>query len=217
MPLVQHLLELIHHEKVIGDVHRIFCDFGLPIDVANLPATSRLKNPELGAGSLLDIGIYSLTWGLLVLDDRIAGEASTPQVFSAQSISDDIDIATAVILYYPQTGRQGILTSTLRVKTESVFARIEGSEGTITIEGVAASAPSQFTVIPRDPTAQPKVYRFPHIGKGFFYEADAVAQDIAAGRVENAVMPWGETRRVMALMDGIRKRGGAHFPQDRTD
>jgi hypothetical protein len=45
------------------------------------------------------------------------------------------------------------------------------------------------------------------VGKGLFYEADAVACDIAAGRVENAIMPWDETLRVLALMDGIRARG----------
>lgn len=86
MPLTVQLLQLIHREKVIRDVHRVFCDFGLVMDLDSLPATSRLKDPALGAGTLLDIGVYSLTWGLLGLEKGIAGTALTPQVFSAQSI-----------------------------------------------------------------------------------------------------------------------------------
>lgn len=199
---------MIHREKVIGDVHRVFCDFGLVIDLDSLPATSRLKDPALGAGALLDIGVYSLTWGLLGLDEGIAGTALKPQVFSAQSISQGIDVATSIVLHYPQNGRQGILTSTMKTKSDPVFARIEGSHGTILIEGIATSVPHRFTVIPSDATAERQVYDAPpKVGKGFFYEADAVARDIAAGRVENATMPWGETLRVLALMDGIRAAG----------
>jgi predicted dehydrogenase len=198
---------MIHQEKVIGDVHRVFCDFGLFMDLDSLPATSRLKDPALGAGTLLDIGVYSLTWGLLGLDEHIAGAALKPQVVSAQSISQGIDVATSIVLHYPQNGRQGILTSTMKAKTDPVFARIEGSHGTILIEGIATSTPRRFTVIPNDATAERQVYDAPpRVGKGFFYEADAVASDIAAGRVENAIMPWDETLRVLALMDGIRAR-----------
>ena len=51
-------------------------------------------------------------------------------------------------------------------------------------------------------------------GRGFFWEADAVAADVVAGRKENAVMPLAETVRVMKVMDSIRKQGGAKFPQD---
>lgn len=216
MPLVRQLLKMVHEEKVIGEVQRVFCDFGLPVDIQKLPNDSRLKNPALGAGSLLDIGIYSLTWGLMLLDEGIAGMAETPKVFSAQSISHGIDVATSILLLYPQNGRQGILTSTLGSKTDPIFATIEGSYGKIHIEGVAASVPSSYRVIPRDASSEPTVFKAPHkFGRGFFYEADAVAIDIAAGRTQNDIIPWEESLRVMALMDGIRERGGAKFPQDR--
>ncbi|CAG8219740.1 unnamed protein product [Penicillium salamii] len=206
MPLSRQLQGLIHEEKIIGDVHRVFCDFGLHFDLENLPASSRLKNPALGAGSLLDIGIYSLTWGLILLDDGIGENAAEPLVFSAQSISEEIDVATSMILHYPQNGRQGVLTSSIQTRTDPVFAKIEGSKGSIAIEGVAASAPSKFTVTPREDGTERKEYTFSHPGYGFYYEADAVAQDIAAGKTENSIMPWAETLRVLGLMDGVRAR-----------
>ncbi|KAH8807693.1 dimeric dihydrodiol dehydrogenase [Xylogone sp. PMI_703] len=215
MPLVRQLLDMVHTQKVIGEPQRVFCDFGLPINTEGLPDDSRLKNPALGAGSLLDIGIYTLTWGLLLLDEGIAEAAQTPEVFSAQTISHGIDVMTSTILFYPQTGCQGILTSTLKSKTDPIFSKIEGSLGTIKLEGAAASVLTRFTVTPWDTPEEAKVYEVPHkVGRGFFYEADAVAVDIAAGLVQNNIMPWEETLRVMRIMDGIRERGGARFPQD---
>ncbi len=100
-PLVHKLQRLLHFEKVIGDVHRVFWDFGLNQNLAFLGPESRLKNPALGAGTLLDIGIYSLTWGLLALESGPAVPAEKPEVFASQSLSHGIDVATSIILRYP--------------------------------------------------------------------------------------------------------------------
>ncbi|KAK9482238.1 hypothetical protein V1527DRAFT_492908 [Lipomyces starkeyi] len=56
---------------IYRDIQRTFSNFGLDIWLGSLPPTSRLRNPALGAGSLLDIGIYLLTWGLLTLEDQL--------------------------------------------------------------------------------------------------------------------------------------------------
>ncbi|KAB8200197.1 hypothetical protein BDV34DRAFT_205346 [Aspergillus parasiticus] len=208
-PLVQKLRDLLHRDKVIGDIQRVFCDFSMPMDIPSLPSTSRLKNPALGAGSLLDIGIYSVTWVILALEAELGQE--TPQLVASQRLNGGIDIATSVILGYPD-GKQGIATCSTLTKTPSSFARIEGSQGIITVDGFAASAPAFFTVHIKD--QEPQKYEFERPGKGFYWEADAVALDIAAGRKENEVMPWAETLRVMRWMDDIRHQGGAKFPQD---
>lgn len=43
-----------------------------------------------------------------------------------------------------------------------------------------------------------------------------MALDLAASRVENELMPWKETMRVLEVIDGIREREGARFPQDNS-
>jgi predicted dehydrogenase len=225
-PLMQTLQKLLHEEKVIGEVQRVFCDFGLDMDIASLGPESRLKNPALGAGTLLDIGVYSLTWGFISLDSGIGEKAEKPKIVATQTLSDSIDIASSILLLYP-SGKQGIITSTSLAKTPDVFCRIEGSEGVVSVEGPAASAPSSIVVCPKvngsskgevseSFTDGPKMkkYQFEKPGRGFFWEADAVALDIAAGKIENDVMPWAETIRVMEIMDEIRRQGGARFPQD---
>ena len=208
-PLVLTLQKKLFEEKVIGDVRRTFCDFGLDMDIAPLGVDSRLKNPGLGVGSLLDIGIYSLTWGPLTLDARIGEQAEKPNVVAVQTLSDQIDISSSVLLQYPSTGRQGILTSTTESKTDRTFCRIEGAQGYITVEGIAASAPDTFIVYSENSgsaksdvsgmTAKPsrEVFKFDRVGMGFYWEADAVAVDIVGGKRENAIMPHAETLRLM--------------------
>ncbi|KAK3699000.1 hypothetical protein LTR37_016691 [Vermiconidia calcicola] len=224
-PLVAELRKQIFDKKVIGDLRRTFCDFGLAMDLGSLPPDSRLKSQALGAGSLLDIGIYSLTWGLLTLDNKTGDEAEHVDIAGMQTIRDGIDITSTMVLKYPNNGRQGVLTSTLDLQSGSTFCRIEGSEGYIEVSGIAPSLPSAFTVhrtgtkgsetkSSDDKQSTEEVFKFEDPGFGFYFEADAVALDIAAGRLESEVMPHAETLRVLKILDEVRRQGGARFPQD---
>ncbi|KAL8366106.1 hypothetical protein RB595_004737 [Gaeumannomyces hyphopodioides] len=226
-PLTQTLQSLVHgDDKAIGDVQRVFCDFSMDQNLGSLGPESRLKDPALGAGSLLDIGIYSLTWALLMLEDPATTTATTgdkttnavrPNVAALQTLADGIDTASSAILLYPD-GRQGIVTSSSTIKKgKQAFCTIQCTRGYIEVEGFT-SAPSSFSVHTYNAddggVSSSKRYDFERPGRGFYWEADAVALDIAAGRVESSVMPWAETVRVMELLDTIRKQGGARFPQD---
>jgi predicted dehydrogenase len=217
-PLTKKLLGLIHEEKAIGNVHRVFCDLGLDMDTDSLGPESRLRNPALGAGTLLDIGVYSLTWARLLLDTGCGETSERPKIVAVQTLEHDVDVASSVLLQYPSTGGQAIATSSSKSRTSNTFMRIEGTNGFIAVEGESASVPSAFTVYPKigDDRRTPngKRYEFPVPGYGLHWEADAVAIDIAAGRLEDALMPWEETIRVLELMDEARRQGGARFPQD---
>ena len=224
-PLVIDIHRMLHKEKVIGDVRRVYCDFGLRMDIASLGPESRMKDPAFGAGSLLDIGINPLTWALLCLDPSVGQQAENPKIVAVRTLVDDVDVASSILLHYDSTGRHGIVTSTFEHKTDPYFCRIEGSEGYITVEGFAAANPKTFTVYPKTlisfSEGKVKVESFPGKvhnleteGRGYYWQADAVALDIAAGRKENAIMPHAETIRVMKIMDEIRRQGGARFAQD---
>lgn len=201
---------MVHKEKIIGNVHRMFCDFGLSMDLDSLPSDSRLKNPALGAGALLDIGIYPLTFSNLILDGKVGADAYNPDTSVTMTIVDGVDRADVVVLRYPQS--VGILTATTQYKTARTFCRIEGSEGCIEISGLAASIPSQLKIVKG---GKEEVSEYNHPGLGFHFEADAVALDIAAGRLENGIMPPAESVRMMKQMDSIRKLGGLVYPQDK--
>ncbi|OAL33522.1 hypothetical protein AYO20_07208 [Fonsecaea nubica] len=226
-PLVHSLRKKLFEEKVIGDIQRTFCDFGLDMNISSLGPESRLKNPNLGAGCLLDIRIYSLTWGLLTLDPKLGDQRETPIVVSIQSLSDRVDHSTSILLKYYPSGRHGILTATTLAKSGREFCRIEGSQGHVIVEGRVASAPESFTVSPKNTTSSAvgdakaeraqndhQRYTFEKLGRGFYWEADAVAIDIAAGRTQSQVMPLSETLKTHEIMDEVRRQGGVQYPQD---
>ncbi|CAI6100912.1 unnamed protein product [Clonostachys chloroleuca] len=214
-PLVKTLKKLVHKDKVIGDVVRVFCDFAMNQNFDSLGPDSRLKNPALGAGSLLDIGIYSLTWGLLTLDSEIGDQAQKPKVLATQTLKDGVDVGTSILLAYPN-GKQGILTSNVAVKSPAQFCRIEGTSGHVVVQGFVASVPASFTIF-TEQQPEGKQYEFERPGRGFYWEADSVALDIAAGKTESDIMPWAETVRVLEILDEIRAQGGAKFPQDQEN
>ncbi|KAL1846312.1 hypothetical protein Daus18300_014295 [Diaporthe australafricana] len=229
-PLFEALREEIMDKKSIGDVQRFFIDFGNKMPLETLPPDSRLKDPALGAGALLDIGVYALTYASIILGDWKVGKQhpKVTKVTSSLDIVNGIDEANVVVLDYPSgtaaANKTAICTSTFRYRGAEDFARIEGSKGSITIFGLAASLPGGFRVVegsrPGSGEADERSERTFTVEKpagttGFFWEADAVAKDIANGRTENATMPLDETLRMMKLMDGIRREAGLRYPQDR--
>jgi predicted dehydrogenase len=223
-PLVRELQKELFEDRVIGDVNRVLCDFGMYMDVLSQVCnrTEPPKHPALPPGIMLEAGLYPLTWGLLALEERTGDDDERPQ--AASKLFQGMDIATSVILHYPKSGRQAILSMSMETKSDRAFCRIEGTKGHISVEGLVGSHPDSFTVFHK--SVKPE-HSFPiafhqagqrlelnQDGWGFYYDADAIALDIAAGRQENAIMPWSETVRVMEIVDNIRRQVGLRFPQD---
>jgi predicted dehydrogenase len=218
-PMLSELRKLLYQDKVIGDVFRTTSDFQMYLDMDKLSAESRYKRLDLGAGSLLDIGIYPLSWLLLTLDPDLPEKPQNPKILASQSFRDGVEVTTSVILHYEDSGRQGIMTSTTERKNgaRKIVATIDGTNGFIEVEGGAPSHPKSFTVYPKwtgDQKPEGKKYDHEYKWQGFVYEADNTALDIAAGRKENSIMPWSETIRVMEVMDEIRRQGGTKYPVD---
>jgi predicted dehydrogenase len=184
----------------------------MPMNLESLPSNSRLKDASLGAGVLLDMGIYSLTYGLLILDPEVGSNAAEPHIQSNLGLIDGIDHTASILLSYPNTRKIGVLSAAVNAKTDEQFCRIEGSKGVIKILGFAASNPKVLVISkPGEPDA---IQEYVKRGMGFYYEADAVACDIAAGKKQNEIMPWSESLRTLRLMDMIRRENGLRYPQD---
>jgi len=224
-PLVRELQKKLHEEQVVGDVNRVLCDLSMYFGVLDKirSRTEPSEHPALPPGMMLEAGVYPLTWGLLALEEQPGRGEERPQILAASKLCSGVDVATSVILHYPTSGRQAILSMSMETKSDRAFCRIEGTKGHIDVEGPVASHPESFTIFHKsDPEVgvpfafnkAGQTFTFKQKGWGFYYEADAVALDIAAGRKENSIMPWNETVRVMKIVDEIRRQGGVRFPQD---
>lgn len=226
------LFEALHEEiivkKSIGEVQRLSIDFGNKFDLSSLPDNHRLKDPALGGGALLDIGFYTLTFASIILGDWKVGKdhPKPTKVLSSLDIVDGIDAANTVVLEYPSANggvKTGVCTSSFRYRGADEFGYIQGTNGSITLFGPAVSVPGGFRVTegerPGPPAADTRTTRVFNVERhegtlGFYWEADAVAQDIAKGKTESDVVPLDETLRLMELMDEIRAANGLKYPQD---
>lgn len=216
-PMILELQKLLLEDKELGEVYRLIGDFAMDMGLEKLPSDSRVKNVELGAGALLDIGIYPFTFARALLDPKVGTEHTPFEVKSFQNVRDKIDYASDILLKY-ESGPQAILSCSVWNKTPDDFLRVDCEKGTVVISGPGSSIPIKYRIEYKEEGKENLVKDFPAFnenGWGFFYEADAVALDIAAGKIQSDIMPWAETVLVLETMDEIRKQGGVIYPQDK--
>ncbi|KAH7163485.1 hypothetical protein B0J13DRAFT_492135 [Dactylonectria estremocensis] len=214
-------LEKKIQEGAIGRVWRSIIQIGFGGDWDALPASSRLKDPALGGGALLDLCVYPISYSSLIFGRGQRGEDHPEvKVTSSMDIANGADEADVVTLQYktPDNHSQtAVCIATVLANSPRDFGRIEGKEGSITLyTELGPSCPTGFRVT--NAKGEEEDFPFTHAEGtfGFIYEADAVAQDIFAGRTESARMPLAETLRVMRLLDQIRGQNGLVYPQDQV-
>lgn len=188
--------------------------------IAKADPKARVASKSLGAGALLDIGIYSLTWASLVFDKSPARQAEkSPDLSATMTFQDEtlspaerIDEQVTAVFKYSDLKAQAICSASLLYKGKEEFARIQGSKGSIAVGGVASSRPGYLVVKIEGKEDERLDFDIP--GFGFHYEADAVAEDIRAGRQENATCSWGDTLTIMSRLDAVRGQCGLAYAED---
>ncbi|VVT53531.1 uncharacterized protein SAPINGB_P003620 [Magnusiomyces paraingens] len=213
-PIVETFKDLVHNKKIVGDIHRAFIDFAIK-DFDELPSNHRLKDINLGGGALLDIGIYSITWARLGLDPNVGKKALKLNVVSSSVMDAGVDAISSAIITYPEIKAQAILSSSFWGNTSREIIRLEGKLGKITVFGKYASCPTKIKITFDDSEKEDITIEPPKDGFGYHYEADAVALDIANGKLEDDIMPLDETLLIFKIMDKIREQCGLVYPQEK--
>lgn len=218
-PLAKKLQALLHDDKIIGDIRSTFIDFSLCMPIKDAKPGARTALRSLGAGALLDIGFYTLVWASMILDVSPSRDLSiSPGISSSMTFHSEtdpermVDEQVTVVLNYPDLRAQAICTASMLHKTPDEFARVIDSKGTISVLGLAASKPSSLVV--KVSGEEDLMLNFEVPGWGFHYEADAVAEDIKAGRKENETCSLNETLKIMSWMDTARSDCGLVYPQE---
>jgi len=181
----------------IGEIVHISADHGQNL---RYDPASRLYDPALAGGALLDLGVYPISFAHDLL--------GVPDAVNAVGRLTDTGVdgqVTAVLSYGERV--QATLSATLWAKTPT-RAHVSGTEGTIQIEG-SFYAPTSF-VVTRDDGARWTFER--PAKKGLQYEAAEVARCVAEGRTQSDRMPWDGTLDVMRTMDEVRRQIGVSYP-----
>ncbi len=196
MPTTVKALELIEQGE-IGEVLAVKADFGFrPV----FNPTGRLFDPQLGGGSLLDIGIYPVFLALLLL--------GKPQEIQAMANigNTGVDVDCGILFKY-LGGRMAHLHSTILADTKTE-AFIYGEKGTIHIH-TQWHAPSWFTLIKEG--ERPQNFNFDYFSNGYHYEAEEVVRCLVAGKKESDLLPLSFSMDLIELLDAIREKAGIQY------
>lgn len=157
---------------------------------------NRYFNPELGGGSLLDLGIYPVFLALQLL--------GKPQAIKAvgKLSEENIDEACSVLFHYRE-GQYAILESSLVAQTELV-AEIYGDKGSIRIlspwneqpEGIELSMVGAGKII----------YPCKWDGYGFQFEVEEMLSCLEQEKTESEMLPHQFSLDLIATMDEIRQQ-----------
>ncbi|KIX01089.1 uncharacterized protein Z518_10155 [Rhinocladiella mackenziei CBS 650.93] len=227
-PLSIQIRELVS-TSVIGHVVRVIADLSHNHSAEdptklNVPDSHRLTSIELVGGSLLDIGIYAVSWIFQLLYHLQAGDdKEMPQVLaSSHRYSTGVDKSTAAILSFVKHENLGIATSSLQVATDPdghanhAAVRIQGTRGEIEV-APPTYRPESYKVMKRDGRVEVVKCTIPQDperkwGYGTFWEADECARCIRDGRLESVTMPHSESICVVEVLDTIRQQSGIEYP-----
>ncbi len=197
LPGIEKTLELIR-EGQIGDIKILNADFGFKADYN---PESRLFNPFLGGGSLLDIGIYPVFLSLLLL--------GYPKEIQAVAIKapTGVDESVSISLSY-DSGALASLHCTFATFT-TTDANIYGDKGTIQIKH-QWFRPAGIVVSRHDESPEELV--FPAKANGYEYEAEEVMRCLKKGIKESPLLGLGFSLQLMKLLDAIREKCNIVYP-----
>jgi predicted dehydrogenase len=178
----------------------VTADFGFR---AEFDPQSRLFSPELGGGTLLDIGIYPLNLALMICGEPV--EIQTMANLGATGVDEE-----CALLLRHGGGRISVLTASFLTDTPRQ-ARILGTEGSITLCFPWWAA---TRIVLKDAAGREAVQDLPSRGGGYTHEAEAFMELIRTDTPESAILPLADSLAVLRIMDEIRSRWGLRYPTE---
>ncbi|GAA2928782.1 Gfo/Idh/MocA family oxidoreductase [Streptomyces enissocaesilis] len=202
-PSIRRLAELVK-DGAIGEVRTVHADFGL---AGPFGPEHRLRDPALGGGALLDLGVYPVSFAHLLLGepDRVQADALLSP--------EGVDLNTGMLLGW-DAGATALLSCSLTADTP-LTAAVTGTKGRIEL-GRGFFHPDRFT-LHRD-GAEPEGFTA-GIGsrRGLQYEAAEVMRCLRAGEKESPLVPLDGSLAVMRTLDAVRDRIGVRYPGDEDE
>ncbi|MFF8414458.1 Gfo/Idh/MocA family protein [Streptomyces omiyaensis] len=198
-PLIRTLAGLVR-DGAVGEVRTVQADFGIPGPFA---PGHRLRDPAVGGGALLDLGVYPVAFAQLLL-----GEPDSVQAHARIS-SEGVDLNTGMLLGW-ESGASALLSCSLEADTP-LTASVTGTKGRIEVPRGFFS-PERFTLYREG--AEPEEFANADDPHSLRHEAAEVMRCLRAGETESPLVPLDGTLAVMRTLDAVRDRVGVRYPQE---
>jgi predicted dehydrogenase/aryl-alcohol dehydrogenase-like predicted oxidoreductase len=216
-PQTQHLVELIK-SKVIGDVRMIRATFSFQCGYGNLD--SRLMNPALGGGGILDVGCYAVSMSRLIAGAALDRDFAHPlAVQGAGHLGQTgVDEWAAALLTF-EGGIVAQCATGIQLNQEGALM-IFGSEGMISVPSPwfcngREAGKTSLTVTRYDKGPEEVVIDVP---KGIYaIEADIVANNLKARQGPSPAMTWADSLSQAVTLDAWRAAIGLTYASDKPE
>jgi predicted dehydrogenase len=198
-PAVVALRELVA-DGAIGEVRSVQADLGVSREY---DPTHRLFDMAQGAGALLDLGVYVVSFAQMLL--------GTPErVTAAGSLAPTGADAEASLLLDHGDGRTATLMTSLRNALPGQ-GRVFGTAGWI---DVLPRFHHPTTIVLHRTGAEPETITRRPLGAGYAHELIEVTECLRAGRTESAVMPLADTLAVQTVLGEAADQLGVRQAED---
>jgi predicted dehydrogenase len=201
-PAVQAAKEVIAWGR-IGDVVGVQGDL---IAFREYDVTDRLFAPDLGGGSILDLGVYPISMAQYFL-----GEIREVHCV-ARRYPNGVDAAAAISLRHA-----GDALSSLHCSLDGHGPGgliISGTKGWIKIEP-RFHHPTSITV--NRSGMSPRVIETRPIGKGYAHQFAEVTRCVQQGETESSTMPLADTLDVMRALEECTRQAGVSYREATVD
>jgi predicted dehydrogenase len=196
LPIVVKLRQVLA-DGVIGEPHLLKASFHAQL--SSVPE-GRIYNLAMGGGSLLDLGIYPISFASMIFrqqPEEIASQAKIGQT--------GIDEHFGAVFHYPD----GMALVSAGVDGSAIDdISIHGSAGSLRLEHPWKL--SQLIVEPRE--GRSETITLPLQGKGYSYQATEMMACLDAGLLESPLMPLEESLQIMRTLDSLRIQWRLSFP-----
>lgn len=198
-PAIAKIRELIA-DGAIGEVRMLTASLGFR---AGWNPEGRLLNPNLGGGALLDVGVYVTAFSQLILDQEPEKIVSQPTIGET-----GVDEQNSMLFQYAN-GALAVLNSAVQTSYPHE-GMICGTEGMIKLPPLFWQ-PDRFILCSG---GKEEEFKYDRLGNGYCFEAVAVMNDLRNGKIENDIMSWEQSRRLIRTMDRVREQWNLKYPRE---
>jgi len=197
LPHYAQVREIIQ-SGVLGKIHTIQADHGQRLADQNI---SRLVEPSLAGGALLDLGIYPVSFAHMILGN--------PSKITSSAVLTDkgVDAQTSMIFDYAD-GAQAVLNTTM-IEQTPCRAVVAGLNGWLEIDRTFYN-PASMRVVLNDGTTTE--YPSSYVGHGLREQAEVFKQLVTSGQQQSQILNWQDTVDIMKTLDQVRSQIGLKYP-----
>lgn len=194
LPATSYIEELVHHGD-LGELREAHINFGYSL-IEDYPKEKRLLNPNLAGGSILDIGVYPISFYHLIRKSNIKNiqaKAIFTETLVDASCDIEIEEETGAKVYIKSS-----ITENLDNNAELIFEKSK----------VIMDDFSRCNTVFVDNTK----FNIPYEGEGFVHQIRSFSESISKGEIENPVMTHQASRNTVETMDLVRKLINLKYP-----